>query len=241
MSKAGEPYLYHHYSSQGSAPARPELTELEFLCAFEVNIMVDSYVHALYLHRSAEADASWAVDLDIEFDPGEQPFGEAALDRVRAGLAQLECQVAVRPQGTRRAAMRFMLERELGGCGFGAAPEEFVAAGLASRRDYYRLFRKRKGQWERKQAEVARRRPAIADVAGELGLQPQACADLGWVANCPGGRHMLFLEYDTNVFKCPWCRRHGGADELREFAAHAAGAPGDASPSGGEAAPARNE
>lgn len=227
MRQAREPYLYHHFSHDGTAPARPELTELEFLCAFEVNFIVHSYVHALYLHRSAEADAAWAVDLDLEFDPGTRPYGEAVLDRVRAGEAQLKCQVVVRPLGARRAAMRSMLERELGGCGFGSLPDEFVAAGSASRRDYMRLFRKRKGQWQRKQAEVARHRPAIADAAEELGLQPRACGDLGWVANCPGGRHLVFLQYESNSFKCPWCRRHGGADELREFAAHPDVAPGE--------------
>jgi len=220
VSQAGEPYLYHHNLDNGPGPARPDLKELEFLCAFEVNFIVHSYVHALYLHRSAEADAAWAVDLEWEFDPGGRPYAEAALEAVRARQAQLKCLVAVRPLGARRAAMRFLLEQELGGCGFGAMPDKFMAAGIARRRDYMRLYRKRKGQWERKKALVASRRPAIADAAEELGLQPRACGDLGWVANCPGGRHLVFLDYESNSFKCPWCRRHGGAEELRAFAAH---------------------
>ncbi len=69
--------------------------------------------------------------------------------------------------------------------------------------------------------EIARQaeeqRPPIVVVAEELGLgpSPEGSSPSNWLCRCPETNHSLYLAGEE--FGCGYCRRKGGADELRRF------------------------
>jgi hypothetical protein len=69
------------------------------------------------------------------------------------------------------------------------------------------------------EAAQQRQKAQILEVADELGLNPRPAGhnDSAWIADCPRRTHTLILSPSLNEFGCGYCRRKGGANELRAF------------------------
>jgi hypothetical protein len=71
-------------------------------------------------------------------------------------------------------------------------------------------------------AEAAQRghEASILKLARELGLNPRPAGhnNSAWIADCPRRSHTIMLSPSLNEFGCGYCRRKGGAAELRAFA-----------------------
>jgi len=61
----------------------------------------------------------------------------------------------------------------------------------------------------------------IIRVARELKLhpKPEGGGPFNWYARCPQTNHSLMISSKSDQFGCGYCRRKGGAEELREFVA----------------------
>ncbi len=52
-----------------------------------------------------------------------------------------------------------------------------------------------------------------------LNPEPSATSSWGWSVRCPGTNHSLMISTKDNTFGCGYCKRQGGPEELRAFAA----------------------
>jgi hypothetical protein len=57
----------------------------------------------------------------------------------------------------------------------------------------------------------------------QLNPRPSGTSPTAWIANCPGTNHFLMIGTQDNTFSCGWCKRRGGPEELRAFAAERKG------------------
>lgn len=60
---------------------------------------------------------------------------------------------------------------------------------------------------------------ALVGTARDLGLRPEPSqtGPSSWSANCPGTQHWIRIDAETDRWGCGYCKRKGGADELRAF------------------------
>jgi hypothetical protein len=104
--------------------------------------------------------------------------------------------------------------------GFGW-PSRFLAGGVVSASAFDGVVRQLKDELVANAAAAARNETVIVKVARELGLHPRPAGTHPglWRATCPRTNHFVDIDASAALFACGWCKRSGGPEALRAFAA----------------------
>ena len=183
--------------------AIPADEELVFVCCYEVDIVLGEFDEDLYLRRTATHDELWRCDLDRPAD--------------------LTWAVRAPRGGTRKAAAVRLFKRLVRARTGHCRPKGLREAGLVDEGAFQQAIDEVAAGLERNRAEAQRRGryKKIVKTARRLGLGPQAGfrSPTTWDASCPGTKHSLWLDVESNTFGCGYCRRKGGPEELEAFVA----------------------
>ncbi len=182
-------------------PALPK--EAAFLCTVEVpgDLVMDKDEVTLHLHRADGSDTLWITSSCGGPDavgslPTEGSLGSAGLRLVEAAM---------------HSAWHF------------GTPQDAFTPGLLTKDQIL-------GAWSRVQAEDERLREEAIALTGDrpivalarelrLAPEPSGTGPASWYANCPGGHHHIYIQAESGEFGCGYCKRKGGVEELRAFAA----------------------
>ena len=204
---------------KNAAPDATAPDDAEFVCAYENNLGIESEEEVAFIERTAERDVLW-----IAYDMGpEEPT-------LRAG--QLAKSVPDLAAALRPAVSRPRDGDTLAACGgllnilFRARvgfswPSRFLAEGVVTRQDFDRVVGALKAELDANAAKARNSETEIVKIARDLGLDPRPNGKSAnrWHATCPKTNHHLEINASRNEFFCGWCKRKGGLDALRDFAA----------------------
>jgi len=160
-----------------------------------------------------------AVVLDRFLMDPMDPFGHGVGGVLRRGLA-----VAGVMEGRPDAAARSLFEALVRARGTFAGICGPYVGGLLSADTLAGIVAGFTDELERNhraaiQAEVEEPSPILV-MARSLGMIPRPAGHsaTAWEANCPsGGQHSIMISTTSHTFGCGYCRRKGGADELRSW------------------------
>jgi len=192
-----------------------------FACAYDLNMVVDTFVEAVFFRRTAEYDELWILE-DSDPELVKLIVGKTGpeLDCVPHNRKLYAgCAYIVPARDTEARSCEALLGRLFFGRVGHYWPEGFLLAGIIDEATYYRV----KGEVERELDENTRRdretETEIIALARELGLSPRPTGNNPgyWNAGCPGKSHHLLIKADVNEFFCGYCRRKGSIEELRMF------------------------
>jgi hypothetical protein len=190
-------------------------------CSYELNLGADRVLELLFLNRFQEVDELWSVTtfserLLEEVDGDTRAFGVE--NPLVFTVGRPLCTASV---GSPAESCKVMLDL-LFQARFGFNwPERFRRAGIIDEAEYDNIVNEIDSRVKTTSRETASNIPQLVFTARRLGLRPRPSGThVGqWVANCPGTSHPIWISASTNEFTCPWCRRKGGPEELRTFAA----------------------
>jgi len=166
----------------------------------------------------AGIEVSFGVDtIDEDYYIVELPGERYELWRWRLGSENVVARLSIR-EGDLRNAARQLLERvclvSAAFVGFG----NLVQPGLVDEAGWRSILAK----IDNETAAVDRADPhGLIHLADELSLMPKPVPGHApfFQANCPRGHHWIYINADTGSWGCGYCRRKGGAKELRSFVA----------------------
>jgi hypothetical protein len=192
-----------------------------FMCAYEVDLVVDFFYQASFLRRTETVDELWIGYGEPLTNKG-LGYGIASEEDFEApALSSIGCRFAVVRKGEELTACLRLLElwfRAVYGFEF---IEAFVAPGIVNKSSYDSLVRRLEDEHEQNRQKARERETEIIRVARELGLSPQptGTGPTHWQIGCLRGRnHPAYIDSALNYFFCGWCGYKGGVEELRAFA-----------------------
>ncbi|RLE19767.1 MAG: hypothetical protein DRJ65_19685 [Acidobacteria bacterium] len=171
-------------------------SDAEFLCAFELDLCIDEIPVSTYLRQTETRYELWT-----EWEDG-------------CGVV-----VSIPKKSSLKASPGVLFDHYFRSIAGFERPGTFLRSGLVTEPEYTQIYATIKFEREAARREALESRTEIVDVAEELGLHPRPTgggADQ-WMADCPGTKHHLYVVSSTNSFGCGYCRRKGGANELRAF------------------------
>jgi hypothetical protein len=193
---------------------------LRFVCAFELDIGIDRIDQAAFLRKTAERDELWITEADgllmladitdeyvaREYDGRIVDYGSG-------------CVFAASPIDDELSASLNLLDHLFRAWVGFYWPTKLLAAGIVKEADFNKLVAQIDGELKDNEEKARHNETEIIRVARELGLNPQPTGTRPtyWQASCPHTNHPLYIDSAKNSFGCGWCRRKGGAEELRAF------------------------
>jgi hypothetical protein len=201
---ASQEYVFHPApQSNEELPATAVL-----ICTYRVSVWIDAYdvsvarddlIEASYLNRTNERDELWTDIASI----GPMHLAITVPARSEAKDVALELLDALF-----RSRVEFM------------SATKFGRDGLIGKADFDRVIWKIRSELAANKQEALRDGDAeivIAARALHLHPEPSGIGPHHWQADCPGTKHALLIQSETNQFGCGYCRRKGGLEELRAF------------------------
>ena len=191
-----------------------------FACVYELNLGIDEIDEAVFLRRTEATDELW-------IDEGPYPPVSAGITGGTASaeafeekkLSRIGCAFVVPRKGDEVTACLSLLGRLFRARHGFQGPAGFVAPGLVDKTAYDGLVVRFKKELDRHRQKTQGADTEIVTVARDFGLSPQPTGHgpSHWAANCPETNHQLDINAATNSFGCGWCKRNGGAEDLRAF------------------------
>ena len=183
-----------------------------FLCAYDLDIVVDRVPEAAFLVRDARNEL-WLANPD--------PSTLEHLGRNDCPVGTEASFVAAIPFNAEPVeAARRLVEAHVEAQALYVWPASFLVEGVLSRRDFDLIVQRVKRRLSaRRQRASSFDRSSIVIMARELGLNPRpsGTGDTAWLANCPGTNHFLMIGIASGDFGCGWCKWRGGIEDLRAF------------------------
>lgn len=194
--------------------------DARLVCAFRLDLGVDTVDLATFLRRTPDRDELWVASAgDFSWLRGTRNGGEVREAIERRASPGIGCAFAAVPAWDELSASMHLLWRLLRSYIGLHQPEEFVAPGIISEAAYNSLVGLLDREVQQNTEKALLKETGIIVAARELGLGPGPSGehpDL-WHARCPGRNHRVYLSTAEDRFYCPWCARKGGAAELRAF------------------------
>ena len=186
-----------------------------FVCAYDLNYFAfDSISEAAFLVRGKRNEL-WLTY------PSHHQLNDLRRKRIPAqlnGILVTAMPLKIEPAAAAQSLMEALVEARA----LYVNPRAFVAPGLLDKKAFVLIMdsveQKRSAH---KQEAVHFAETPIVIAARECGLSPNPSGTSGtaWLAQCPGTNHFLMIGAASGEFGCGWCKRRGGIDELRAFAA----------------------
>lgn len=173
--------------------------------------------------RNEDCDELWIVSAGIE-DPSIEEWvgGESfplPADLPTGVSVELACKEST--EGDTVSAASRLVEGFFRGRTPFYWPDEFIAGGILDQAMWEAVVDRLRRDAEEKAEQARQIQTEIVSVARELGFSPVPTGKTADTLSvpCPGYSHPMFIEAARNRFCCPWCRRSGGPEELRQFVA----------------------
>ena len=209
-----DPWL--HKAGDATVPA-----DAEFVCVYENNLGIDSMDEVAFIERTGERDVLW-IAFDLRLELPTALAGQHVTAKSAPGLAAALRPAVSRPSdGDTLAACRGLLDVLFRArVGF-SWPSTLLTEGVVTREDFDRVVGALKAELDANAARAKHSETQIIRTARDLGLHPRPNGKSKdrWHATCPKTNHHLELNASRNEFFCGWCKRKGGLDALRDFAA----------------------
>jgi len=195
--------------------------DAEFVCGYENDMGIASMDEVAFIERTADRDILWiAFDLRLQLPTaaaGQPVTAKSAPDLA----AELRPAVSRPRDGDTLAACQGLLDILFRArVGF-SWPSTFLVEGVVTRQDFDRVVGAMKDELDANTAKAKRSETAIVTTARKLELFPTPTGKSPdrWRATCPRTNHHIEINATRNEFFCGWCKRSGGPDALRDFAA----------------------
>jgi hypothetical protein len=208
-----DPWLH-----RGVVSALP--AEARFACAYLVDVGIGDLSEVAFFGRTDGRDELWIVmDANMQViatlaaAAGRSVGQDVGINAGRAVSRPLEG-----AEGEAALELLGILFRSRVGFSW---PSRFLAAGIVSASAFDGVVRQMEDELKANAAAAARNETVIVKTARELGLRPQPTGTHPalWRATCPKTNHHLDIDASAGQFGCGWCRRRGGPEDLRAFAA----------------------
>ncbi len=195
--------------------------DLVFICAYDLDVGIDFITEAAFIRRRSQRDELWVL----------RELPASSISAIANGLAY---PFAVRPNGPVSFGCAVSAPRKVGQLqtclsllenlvcsrvGYGW-PSGFVAPGTVDQSEFNNLLELIESELRENTERARQSETAIIVTAKELRLcpEPLGIGTNSWRARCPETNHPLFINAEAGSFGCGWCKRKGGAVELRKFA-----------------------
>ena len=186
-----------------------------FVCAYDLNYCAfDSISEAAFLVRSAR------YELWLKY-PSHHQLKDLRRKRIPVelkGILVAAMPLKTEPTAAAQNLMRALVEARA----LYASPDAFLIPGLLDKKTFMLIMDSvERERLAHQQEAVHFAETPIVIAARECGLNPNpsGTSSTAWLAQCPGTNHSLMIGAAAGEFGCGWCKRRGGVDELRAFAA----------------------
>lgn len=186
-----------------------------FVCAYDLNYCAfDSISEAAFLVRG-KRNEMWLTY------PSHHELKDLRRKRIPAqlnGILVAAMPLTIEPTAAAQNLMEALVEARA----LYASPDAFLLPGLLDKKSFALIMDSVEQERSAHQQEAVHfAETPIVIAARECGLNPNPSGTSGtaWLAQCPGTNHFLMIGAAAGEFGCGWCKRRGGIDELRAFAA----------------------
>ena len=194
--------------------------DVRFACAYELFMQALDFEGAVFLRRTENTDELWIVVGESLPTVRRISDGTASpQDFERGEYFSVGRVFAIKRKGEELTACLKLMELLFRATYGFEHPEKFIAPGIVDKSAYDRLLKRLDDEHEENRRKAREGETEIIKVARELGLfpKPTGTGASHWWANCPATHHSLDIDAAENCFWCGWCKRKGGAEELRAF------------------------
>jgi hypothetical protein len=196
-----------------------------FVGSWDNDVGIDNINEALFLVRDERQDLLWSLtaysEKLIRTNLAAREGGDPAWVKSKITCG---CVAGAPREGTQSKAATRLLDALVRARVPHAFPRPPYLPGLLASNELSDIVRAVTEELKRNAlaAEAAQRghEASILKLARELGLNPRPAGhnNSAWIADCPRRSHTIMLSPSLNEFGCGYCRRKGGATELRAFA-----------------------